>query len=67
MRKKFKIMHPKDYHDPSKAGQPYRPPSKSMVVMNNAGTFFLFNGEQYYPSIQKLSNVLPKYDVIWKE
>lgn len=67
MRKKFKIMYPSDYHDKDKAGKPYRPPSKGMVVMNSAGIFFLFIGEDYYPSIRKLSDVLFKYDVIWKD
>jgi len=66
MRKKFKIMYPSDWHDESKQGQPYHPPSKSMVVMNGSGIFFLFNGDDYYPSIKKLSDVLPKYDVVWK-
>ena len=67
MRKKFKIMYPADHHEPDKRGLPYKPPSNSMVVMNNAGIFFLFNGEQYYPSIRHLRDVLPKYDVVWKE
>ena len=59
-------MYPNDHHEVSKQGKPYRPPAKNMVVMNGAGVFFLFSGEEYYPSIQKLSNVLPKYDVVWK-
>ena len=66
MRKKFKIMHPDDHPDETKRGKPYKPPAKYMVVMNGGGVFFLFNGEPYYPSIRKLSDVLPKYDVIWK-
>jgi len=37
-----------------------------MVVMNGGGVFFLYNGEEYYPSIKKLSTVLFKYDVVWK-
>ena len=60
-------MYPKDHYDVSKRGQPFKPASKEMVVMNGGGVFFLFNGEEYYPSIRKLSSVLPKYDVIWKE
>jgi hypothetical protein len=68
MRKhKFKIMYPQDHHDASKRGQPFKPASKEMVVMNGGGVFFLFNGEEYYPSIRKLSSVLSKYDVVWKE
>ena len=66
MRKKFKIMYPEDHADPKKAGKPFHGGGKDMVVMNGSGIFFLFNGEQYYPSIRKLSSVLPKYDVVWK-
>ena len=65
MRTKFKIMYPKSHHDPEKAGQPYKPTEGKMVVMNNAGVFFLFDGSDFYPSIQKLSTSLPSYDVIW--
>lgn len=66
MRTQFKIMYPKDHSDVKKQGQPYRPKGKDMVVMNNKGIFFLFNGETYYPSIRPLCDVLSKYDVIWK-
>ena len=66
MRKKFKIMYPEDHHDLSKAGKPYLPPAGKMVVMNGSGVFFLYDSEQYYPSITKLSEVLYKYDVVWK-
>jgi hypothetical protein len=62
MRKKFKILYPSDHE---KAGQTYKPPNRKMVVMNQAGVFFLFTGEDYYPYIQHLSEVLPKYDVVW--
>ncbi len=66
MKKKFKIMYPADHHEPDKRGQPYRPPAKNMVVMNGGGVFFLFSGEEYYPSIKKLSDEIRKYDVVWK-
>jgi len=66
MKKKFKIMYPEDHHEPSKRGKPYLPPSKCMVVMNGSGVFFQYCGEDYYPSITKLSTILPKYDVIWE-
>ena len=66
MKAKFKIMYPQDHHEPEKRGKPYHPPEKCMVVMNGGGVFFLFNGEPYYPSITKLSDVLYKYDVAWK-
>lgn len=65
-KQKFKIMYPQDYHEVDKRGKPYHPPAKHMVVMSGAGIFFLYSGEGYYPSITKLSQVLPKYDVIWK-
>lgn len=66
MRKKFKIMYPNDHHDVNKRGKPYLPPQNKMVVMNSGGVFFLYDNEPYYPSITKLSKVLPKYDVVWK-
>ncbi len=67
MRKKFKIYYPKDHPDPEKAGKKYKPPSQRMVVMSGGGVFFLYSGEQYYPSIDLLSNRLPKYDVVWSD
>tara|TARA_R110002124_G_scaffold283416_1_gene459386 strand:+ start:400 stop:603 length:204 start_codon:yes stop_codon:yes gene_type:complete len=67
MRVKFKVMYPDDYHILEKRGKPYHPPQGSMVVMNNGGVFFLYDGEPFYPSIRKLSQVLPKYDIVWKE
>jgi hypothetical protein len=66
MRTKFKIMYPKDYHDPKKAGKPYHPPSGQMVVMNNGGVFFIWDSEDYCQSLRKLSSVLYSYDVVWK-
>ena len=66
MRNKFKIMYPADYHDQEKQGQPFKPPKNKMIVMNNAGVFFLYSAEDYYASIQKLSDVLYSYDVVWK-
>lgn len=37
-----------------------------MVVMNGSGIFFLVGGmNEYYTGIQKLSDVLQKYDVVW--
>ncbi len=65
MRKKFKIMYSQDHYEVEKRGKSYIPPAKGMVVMNNRGVFFLFIGEEYYPSIRKLSDILPKYDVVW--
>lgn len=65
-RQKFKIMYPSDHPEEDKQGTQYKPPSKSMIVMNSDGVFFVFSGGDYYPSIKKLSDVLPKYDVVWK-
>ena len=67
MRHKFVIRYPKDHPDSDKAGKKYKPPSLGMVVMNDSGIFFLFRGDPYYPSINRLSDVLPKYDVEWVE
>ena len=67
MRKKFKIMYPQDHHEIEKRGKPYLPNNGEMVVMNGSGVFFLYDGIGYYPSIRKLSDVLPKYDVVWKD
>ena len=67
MKRKFKIMYPDDYYDEDKRGKPYKPDPKKMVVMNGQGIFFVYSGEEYYPSIRKLSDVLAKYDVIWKD
>jgi hypothetical protein len=66
-RKKFEIYYPKDYYDSALAGSRYKPKGKDMLVMNNNGIFFIFNGETYYPSIRPLTDVLDRYDVVWKE
>jgi len=65
MRRKFKIFYPQDHHDQDKAGKPFKPGKREMVVMNGSGVFFLYNGAPYYPFIKKLSEVLAKYDVVW--
>lgn len=66
MRTKFKIMYPSDHPESKLAGKPYHAPTGEMVVMNGSGVFFLYDGQQYYPSIRPLSDVLFKYDVVWK-
>jgi hypothetical protein len=66
MRKKFKIMYPNDYVDPTKAGKPYLPSEGCMVVMNGQGIFFHVYMGDYEQHVQKLSEVLFKYDVVWK-
>lgn len=65
-KKKFKIMYPDDHYEVEKRGEPYHPPQECMVVMNGSGVFFLYYNTQYYPWIRPLSEVLPKYDVVWK-
>lgn len=67
MRKKFEIYYDRRHPDPNKAGKRYKPEGKDMLVMNNQGIFFIFNGETYYPSIRKLSDEINNYDVVWKE
>ena len=59
MRKKFKIM--------LEDGTPYRPPKDKFVVMNPQGVFFLVDKSDYYTYINKLSLIIGKYDVVWRE
>ncbi len=35
MRKKFKILYPKDHIDQDKAGKQYKPKGKDMLVVNH--------------------------------
>lgn len=65
MRKKFKVYYSKDNPDVEKARKRYKPSGKDMLVMNADGVFFVFNGEQYYPSLWKLSERIGNYDVVW--
>ena len=67
MRQKFKIYYSKDHADPSKAGTLFKPSGKDMLVMNNQGIFFLFNGEPYCNSISKLVDRIGNYDVKWND
>ncbi len=67
MRKKFTILYPQDHPDTEKRGKKYKPGKKSMVVVNQSGIFFEYCNEEYYPYINKLSDLLPKYDVVWQE
>ncbi len=66
-RKKFKIFYPENHWDSTLAGKQYKPKDKDMLVMNNQGVFFIYNGEQYYPSIRKLSDAIGNYYVKWSE
>jgi len=66
MRKKFKIMYPVRYEaDPSLSGKQYE--SSGMVFMNSEGVFFEIITDGFYTHIRKLSDVLPIYDVCWKD
>ena len=67
MRKKFEVFYSLDNKDPEKAGKKYKLTGKDMLVMNNSGVFFVFNGETYYPSITPLVDRIGNYDVKWKE
>lgn len=66
MKKKFKIMYPEDYWDKDKAGKPYLPGANKFVVMTGGGVFLLVDSSDYYTHVRKLSEVLHKYDVVWK-
>jgi hypothetical protein len=56
-----------DYDDHKLRGKAFKPKNPlDMIVMNGSGVFFVYNNEEYYPSIRKLSDVLFKYDVVWK-
>lgn len=65
MRVKFEIRYPSDHPEVELRGTKYKCKGKDMLVMNNAGIFFVYNGETYYPSLRRLSDVLSKYDVVW--
>lgn len=67
MRKKFEIYYSIDNHNSLLAGQKYEPTGKDMLVMNNTGVFFVYNGETYYPSITPLVCKIGNYDVKWLE
>tara|TARA_Y100000310_G_scaffold227068_1_gene229272 strand:- start:9715 stop:9924 length:210 start_codon:yes stop_codon:yes gene_type:complete len=69
MKRKFKIMYPKDYYEIEKRGKPYHPGANCSIVMKNTGCFFLICADQDHSavSMKKLSEVLYKYDVVWKD
>lgn len=66
MKQKFDIYYSEYNPDKELAGKKYKPSGKDMLVMNNQGIFFVFNGEPYYPSITKLVDKIGNYDVRWK-
>lgn len=65
MRRKFKIFYSKYHPDEGKAGTRYKPTGRDMLVMNSGGVFFVYNGEDYYPSICSLVDKIGNYDVEW--
>ncbi len=67
MRKKFRILYPQDHPNAEKHGKKYKPGKKSMVVMNQSGIFFEYCNMEYAAHINKLSDILPRYDVVWQE
>ncbi len=61
MRKKFKVFD-------GETGLEFFPNKGDMVMMNQDGVFFIGRGlKDYYPSVQPLKNVLPKYDIVWRD
>ncbi len=65
-RKKFVILYPTDHEDENLRGKKYKPQENKFVVMNGGGVFYLVSVEPYSHHCTKLSNVLPRYDVVWK-
>lgn len=58
MRKKFTIYQ---------NGVKYKPKDGCMLVMNSDGVFFEISGmNDYYLGLRKLSDIIGKYDVVWK-
>ena len=61
MKKKFKIID-------AFTGEKFKLSEGQMLVMNSQGIFFLIGGiGDYYMGLQKLSDVCPRYDVVWVE
>ena len=61
MKKKFKIID-------TSTGEKMKLSDEQMLVMNNQGVFFLIGGiGDYYMGMQRLSDVCPRYDIVWSE
>lgn len=59
MKNKFKIID-------ASTGEKVKLKEGEMLVMNNQGIFFLVgNFMDYDTYVRKLSDVCPKYDVLW--
>ncbi len=60
MKKKFKIIN-------ASTGEKLKLKEGEMIVMNGQGIFFLVgNFMDYDTYVRKLSDVCPKYEVVWK-
>lgn len=60
MKKKFKIID-------ASTGEKLKLKDGEMLVMNSQGIFFLVgNFLDYDTCVRKLSDVCPKYEVVWK-
>ncbi len=60
MKKKFKIID-------SSSGEKLKLGEGQMVVMNGQGIFFIVGNFMYYDTyVRKLSDVCPRFDVVWK-
>lgn len=61
MKKKFKIID-------TATGEKFKLKDGQMLVMNNQGVFFLVgNFRDYDTYVHRLSDVCPKYDVVWND
>jgi len=59
IKKKFKIID-------ASTGHKFKLTIGQMIIMNSDGVFMLVGGmNDYYLSIKKLSDVCPRYDVVW--
>ena len=60
MKNKFKIID-------TSTGQKLKLREREMLVMNSQGIFFIVgNFMDYDTYVRKLSDVCPRYDVVWK-
>lgn len=61
MKKKFKIID-------ASTGKEFKLIDGQMIVMNNEGVFFwVGNFRDYVTYVRKLSDVCPRYEVVWND
>ncbi len=62
MKKKFKIID-------ASTGEKLKLKEREMMlhkwVMNSQGIFFMVGNDGWYWSVRKLSDVCPRFDVVW--